>query len=295
MIIRNIDAGGHQVSEPASGASGTSTLAAARAHARSQAGAAARTQPTVPATAAGALPERVLAKDVLWDETIATGGYTSRAIPRGAVVRLTDLDGDACAAVLLHSRANTAERLNVADTVKVQWQAYLGEGALLLSDMGRVLATIIGDTSGRHDALCGCTNRTSAARRGDAAISGPVPNTRDLLVLAGAKLGLVRRDIAPNVNFFKSVTVDADGAMTFRGEPTGSTWVELRAEMPLLLLVANAPHPLDDRDGYPGTDLRITAWMPAADDVRGARTQADTPERARAFENTDEDARGEQA
>ena len=38
-------------------------------------------------------------------------------------------------------RRRTAERLNVADTVKVQWQAYLGPGAVLLSDMGRALMT----------------------------------------------------------------------------------------------------------------------------------------------------------
>ena len=30
-------------------------------------------------------------------------------------------------------------KLNVADTIKVQWNGYLGEGKLLLSDMGRVL------------------------------------------------------------------------------------------------------------------------------------------------------------
>ena len=49
------------------------------------------------------------------------------------------------------------ERLNVADTVKVPWQAYLGAGHPLLSDQGRVLATVVADTLGpprhvvRHD------------------------------------------------------------------------------------------------------------------------------------------------
>ena len=60
-------------------------------------------------------------------------------LPRGAVVRLTDLEGDACANLLVYNAAQPFERLNVADTVKVQWQAYLGAGSLLLSDMGRVL------------------------------------------------------------------------------------------------------------------------------------------------------------
>lgn len=276
-------------SEPAA----TTTLEGARDHARAQAGAAAATQPTIPASMATSLPDRVAAADVLWDETVPIGGYSGRIVPKGAIVRLTDLEGDACASVLVFNAANTAERLNVADTVKVQWQAYLAAGALLLSDMGRVLCTIVTDTSGRHDALCGCSNRRLNERRyGNGAISGPTPNARDLFVLGGAKLGLTRRDIAPSISFFKGVRVADDGALQFDGAPTGPSEVELRAEMAVLLLLVNSPHPLDDRPEHTGTTLRVTAWMPAHDDVRGARTQGDTPERVRAFENTDDDALG---
>ncbi|NED66479.1 DUF1989 domain-containing protein, partial [Streptomyces sp. SID10244] len=49
------------------------------------------------------------------------------------------------------------ERLNVADTVKVPWQAYVTTGHPLLSDQGRVLATVVADDSAHHDALCGTT------------------------------------------------------------------------------------------------------------------------------------------
>jgi urea carboxylase-associated protein 2 len=230
---------------------------------------------------------------VLWDETGPGGGYSARVLPKGSIIRLADLEGDACASVLLFSAMNTAERLNIADTVKVQWQAYLGPGALLLSDMGRVLCTIVTDTSRRHDALCGCSNRRMNERRfGNGAISGPTPNARDLFVLAGAKRGLTRRDIAPSLSFFKGVRVADDGALQFDGSPTGPCEVELRAEMTLLFLVVNSPHPLDERPVHMATTLRVTAWTPAYDDVRGARTQLDTPERVRAFENTDDDAPG---
>ena len=50
------------------------------------------------------------------------------------------------------------ERLNFADTVKVQWNAYLGAGKLLLSDMGRVLMSIVEDTAGTHDCFSGTSN-----------------------------------------------------------------------------------------------------------------------------------------
>ena len=73
---------------------------------------------------------------MLWDETIGAGNYASHELPRGAVLRIADLDGDACVHLVVHNAARPAERLNVADTVKVQWQAYLGPGRVLLSDMG---------------------------------------------------------------------------------------------------------------------------------------------------------------
>jgi hypothetical protein len=66
---------------------------------------------------------------------------------------LHDLEADACAHVLLFRADQPWERLCVADTVKIQWQAYTGLGQQLLSDQGRVLATVTADTSGHHDAI----------------------------------------------------------------------------------------------------------------------------------------------
>ena len=78
-------------------------------------------------------------------------------LARGTRLRLRDVHGTGCAHVLLWRADAPWERLNVADTVKVPWQAYLGAGHPLLSDQGRVLATVVADTSGHHDALCGTT------------------------------------------------------------------------------------------------------------------------------------------
>jgi urea carboxylase-associated protein 2 len=268
----------------------TATTHGARDHARSMAGTRVETMPTVPATAAADLPDGVDAARVLWDEVVAGGGYASAALPRGARLRLTDLHGDACAGVLLHRAGRPTERLNVADTVKVQWQAYLGAGRVLLSDMGRVLAAIVEDTSGRHDAFCGTSNRAgNEARYGDGAPDGPCPNGRDHFGVALAKHGLERRDIAPNVNLFKGVRVDDDGSLRFDGDPRPGAHVDLRCELPLLVTVVNVPHPVDPRPSYTVTSLRVTAWRadPAAanDPVRTA-----SPEAERAYLNTEQDA-----
>jgi uncharacterized protein YcgI (DUF1989 family) len=62
--------------------------------------------------------------------------------------------------------------------------------------------------------------------------------------------------------------------------------VTLRAEIDLLVTVANTGHPLDDR-GLTPTPLRVTAWHDEPTGVDDP-TRASTPERHRAFLNNDE-------
>jgi len=235
----------------------------AREHARAQAGATAATQPTIPARLAG--------EDVVWDETLGPGGYAARVLPRGTHLRIADLDGDTNVTLVLHHAARPAERLNVADTVKLQWNAYLGAGALLLSDMGRVLTTILPDSTGALDLLCGAS---------------PV-HARPRLLLGLAKHDLTLRDLPPAANLFSSVPVAADGTLGPR-TPSGSpAHFTLRAELDVLVTVAVGPHPVDDRPSAPVGLARFTArdGAPAAasDSARAA-----SPEAQRAFENTDD-------
>lgn len=266
----------------------TATLAEARDHARSQIGdeAVVGAGRQLPASAVADRPAGVDASAVRWAETVPGGGYAARRLPRDTVLRIEDLEGDACVQLLVFAAANTAERLNVADTVKVQWQAYLSTGALLLSDLGRVLMTVVADSSGRHDCLCGGSNRRSNdARYGDGSVSGPAPNARDLLALGGLKHGLSRVDIGPCLNLFRQVVVGTDGSLTLTPS-AGPASVELRAELDVIVVVANTPHPLDDRATYTAGPVRFTAWSaerPADDPWR-----ATTPERQRAFLNTED-------
>jgi urea carboxylase-associated protein 2 len=255
----------------------------ARAHARALAGTMAVAMPTVPAEASDA-PGRVL-----WEETVAAGGYASRRLARGTRLRLIDLDGDACASMLLFNPENPAERLNVADTVKVQWNAYLGAGKLLLSDMGRAMMSILEDGAATHDAFSGGSNEASNARRyGDGKNYGRHPNARDRFMLGVAKHGLGRKDVHPCVNWFKGMRIGADGAMIPEIGPfaPGRALV-LRAEMDLIVVLANCPHVLDPRPDYRISALRATAWegavTPPEDGLRNA-----SPEGLRAFLNTED-------
>ena len=233
----------------------TDTVGAARADARAQAGRVAEAMPYLPASSTPFPPPGVDADLLVWAETVAAGGYTHKVLARGSRIRLEDVTGEACAHVLLYNAVEPWERLNVADTMKIPWQAYLGTGHPLLSGDGRVLATIVADDAGQNDALCGTsTAAANRAKYGDSAPQGPSPSGRELFILAAAKHGLTPRDLPPSISFFKGVRVRADGGLEFTGSAGPGRAVELVAELPLIVLIANVPHPID-----PAARLRV--WL----------------------------------
>lgn len=251
----------------------TDSTYAAKEHARSQA--AEFVTPTA--------PEGV--SELIWAETVPGGSYTTKVLARGTRLRLVDVDGAACANLLLHRADAPWERLNTADTVKVPWQAYLGTGHPLLSDQGRVLATVVADTSGRHDALCGATSTAAnTAKYGDGAPHSSSPSGRALFTLAAAKHGLEPRDVAPSISFFHGVTVDPGGALRSTGSAGPGRSVDLLIHLPVIVLLANTAHPLDPATEFPTTALDVLAW-PAGEELDALGNQE--PEYQRAVQNTE--------
>ncbi|WP_037677355.1 urea amidolyase associated protein UAAP1 [Streptomyces griseus] len=264
----------------------TDSVHSARDDARAQHGQVGEWMPYLPASTSPYCPPGVDPAALVWAETVAPGGYTHKVLARGTRLRFDDPTGDACAHLLLFNALQPVERLNVADTQKIPWRAYLGENHPLLSGDGRILAVVTGDSSGRHDAFCGTTTDAWNARKyGDTRPHGPSPSGRGLFLKAAAKHGLTRRDLPPSVSFFQGVHVEADGTLAWKGSAGAGTYVELVAEMPLLVLLANVAHPLDPRPDYVVGPLRVHAW-------RGDPTGPDeprftaTPELHRAYLNT---------
>ena len=134
--------------------------------------------------------------------------------------------------------------MNLPDTVKLQWTTELKKGRVVFSDMGRVMFSIVEDSSGAHDALTGGSTPATVAHFDKPGMR----NTRDNMVLAAAKLGLGRRDIPALFNLFTPVRVQSDGQFEWRaGMVVPGDWIALRAEMDLLIALSNCRHPLDPR------------------------------------------------
>ena len=282
-----------QVTE--SPATGTATTAGARAHAREQHGRTVETMRFVPASTAPArltegLPDGA---SPTWAESLAFGRYTTMSLARGTRIRLTDTSGDVCVHTLLYRAGALHERLNVADTVKVPWQAYPGTGHPLLSDAGRLMATIVADTSSRHDALTGATTlEGNTARYGAGTAHSASPAARELLTLGALKSGLGPADVAPSLSFFKGITVDPAGSIAFTGSAGPGAAVELLLQMDAVLVLANTAHPLDPRPDFTGAAVDIVAWHAPQDLAAlaaGTLTGALPPEHLQALQNTEHD------
>jgi uncharacterized protein len=239
---------------------------------------------------AGAIPE---GGNGVYDEVVPPGGYWTRVLDRWQRLRITDLDGAQGCALLSFNADQLSERYNSPDTVKVQNQIFLTTGRVLLSDLGRVLCSIVDDTSGHHDTLAGFSDAevvkaqfgvgTYLERRNDY-----YRNARDNFVMALGRHGLDRRDLVMSFNPFARVTVEDDGAIEWCGGVGRSgAMIELRAELRVLVVISATHHVLDPARSYAPGALRVQvldALPPDSDDA--CRSFSD--EARRAFANTDD-------
>jgi urea carboxylase-associated protein 2 len=218
-------------------------------------------------------------------EKLRGGQMWSRVLKRGEVLKLTDLEGGASVAALFFNAEQPLERYNMPDTLKAQHIARLTAGNVLYSDMGRVLCSVIADTVGWHDTITGHLRaEASRAKYGDGSYQSLrndfYRNTRDNFLIELGKYGLGKRDLHANVNFFVKVVADLDGNLKWESGTRPGAAVELRAELNVLAVLSNTPHPLDPSPRYAPKPIGLEVFRgppPAADDA--CRKSCDENER----------------
>lgn len=212
---------------------------------------------------------------VLYADTLPAGKHWSLILRRNSILRLIDVEGGANAALLFYNPANLLERYNAPDTLKCQHTFKLTAGHCLYSDMGRVFCSIVEDTFGWHDTVCGNTTKARVASKWGATSyqthrNDWQQNGHDSFLVEAAKYGLQRRDLASNVNWFSKVAVDDSGTLAF--DPTAAkpgAFVDLKFEMDTLVLMHTCPHPLNPAASYPRAPVafEIREALPAAHDA----------------------------
>ena len=228
-------------------------------------------------------PERVL-----FQEIIPGGAMWSHALKRHNTLRMTTIEEAANVGMMLYNNDHPLDRLNLPDSLKAQHTAKLTAGHVLYSDMGHVLCSISADTCGWHDPLAGhSTARMVASKYGPSSYQQKRndfhKNARDQFLIELAKWGLGKADLVANLNFFSKVAVDSEGNMQFVGaNSTPGMYVDLRAEMNVLVVLNTCQHPMDPEPEYSPKPLHLTVWKsdppPSDDPCRTSR-----PENERGF------------
>ncbi len=228
--------------------------------------------------------------NILYQDTIPGGAHWSMELRKGTQLRLIDELGGANVGMLFYNPRNLLERYNAPDTLKCQHTFKLTAGHCLYSDMGRIFASIVADTCGWHDTVCGTLSEKNLSKK------WPIRNyqtARNDWTLSGehsflvelTKYGLGKRDMAANLNLFSRVDVDDQGNLNYspRQSPAGSH-IDLRFEMDTLVIFNTCPHPLNNATDYPKNPVRyqLSEAAPVTEDDTCLNSR---PENARGFEN----------
>lgn len=204
-------------------------------------------------------PARSLSNTVQ-DHYIAAEAPFSTVIKKGQVVRIEDSYGQQAVDTLFYSAHDFSERYSSQDTMREQGAAYISTGTKVISNEGRVMLTVTADSCGRHDTSAGaCSCESNTVRFGH--YTKYLHACRDNFVIEVSKHGMSKRDVVPNINFFMNVPIEPSGEMTIvDGISAPGDYVELTAEMDVLLVISNCPQINNPCNGFDPTPIRVMVW-----------------------------------
>lgn len=205
--------------------------------------------------------DSIEAKIIHEDSTVPACNPWSAYVKKGDVLRLIDLEGQQAADFLCYNAADTTDRYNAANTIKLNNNIYIGKDSVLWSVRARQMMTVIEDSCGSpHDTLYGCCSiEVDEVRFDKTNTQGCQSNFEAEL----GKHGMGSKDMAANINFFMNVPVEIDGSIDIAAsESKPGDYVELRAEMDVLAVVSNCPERDNNAAGYKPTPIRAIVYTP---------------------------------
>lgn len=234
----------------------------------------------------------IKSEKIILNEIFPSSVKWSKIIKRGQTIQLKAKGDNASLSAMFYNASNVAERFNSADTVKIQWNAFLEKGKVMFSEMGRVLFAITDDTTnGLFDTLGGISNDRiiKESFKDDATFqscrNGYYKSDYENFLIELGKYGMTKKDLIPALNLFRKVDVK-DGSKLVLNPRTAAQddYIELTAMMDVLLVLSNTPHAMDKSGVYNPSDIEITIFesVPFKDEDY----ENYSPEAKRGFINT---------
>jgi urea carboxylase-associated protein 1 len=192
---------------------------------------------------------------ILLRETVPAGARWSRRLETGERLRIVDLEGQQAVDFLVYSAELPVDRLNLPNTIKLNKSLYITKGCKIYSERARVLLSVVEDSCGFHDTLAGCCScEMDLLRYG----VQKTTSCRTNFMAELPKWGLTAADIVSNINFFMRVPFDAEGNVVIgEGLSKPGDHVELRAEMPVIVVLSNCPQDSNPCSGFGPTPIEV--------------------------------------
>src|SRR5262245_50905053 len=104
----------------------------------------------------------------IYDHVIAARSPWSLVVRAGQTLCIVDLEGQQAVDTLFYAAHDFSERYDAQATIAAQGSAYIGTGTRILSNRGRLMATMLEDSVGQHDTPAGaCSCEANTGRVGD--------------------------------------------------------------------------------------------------------------------------------
>lgn len=210
-------------------------------------------------TGAPAMPQGRMIEDIV----VPARAPWSARMKAGESLRLIDIEGQQAVDFLCFGAdpyRNQVERYHMANTIKIPCQIFIGKETVLYSQFARPMMTVTDDSVGGHDTVFGCCSfDVDLVRYG--AVNGECCQRN--LEREMARRGLGPEHVVPNVNFFMNVPVAPDGrASITESASRPGDFVDLRAEMDLIVVLSNCPEALNPAAGANGpSPIRAIVWQ----------------------------------
>lgn len=185
------------------------------------------------------------------------GGSWGAILRSGEVLRIIDLEGQQAVDFLCYNLADTRDRYNAANTMKMSENVYINAGTVLYGEYATPLMRVARSSCRDHDTIGGCCSVEMNVLR----YNRRTHSCRANFIHELSKFEMSEGDIAANVNFFMSVPVGSDGRMAISdGASRPGDFVDVEALCDVIAILSNCPQKYNPACGYNPSPVQVETY-----------------------------------